>query len=107
LVNLDLPPYNSEADHYFDLACAAMSIRPIFDNPTVVTVQALTLLACYYGHGGPKFSLDGAWSTISFASSFSQRVSAILSSNARANRNHQLGLRNYIPRPFVPRLSKA
>jgi hypothetical protein len=77
LVDLDLPPYNSDADHYFDLACAAMSIKPLFEDPTVVAVQALTLLACYYGHGGPNFTVEGAWSTISLASSLSQRVSAV------------------------------
>ncbi|KAJ6538087.1 fungal-specific transcription factor domain-containing protein [Mycena capillaripes] len=74
LVDLDLPPYNSEADRYFDLACAALSITPLFENPTVVTVQALTLLACYYSHGGPRFTMDGAWSTISLASNLSQRL---------------------------------
>ncbi|KAJ6454761.1 hypothetical protein C8R47DRAFT_1029826, partial [Mycena vitilis] len=74
LVDLDLPSYSPEADRYFDLACAAMSIKPLFENPSVVTVQALTLLACYYSHGGPRFTMDGAWSTISLASSVSQRV---------------------------------
>ncbi|KAF7376607.1 Zn(2)-C6 fungal-type domain-containing protein [Mycena sanguinolenta] len=74
LVDLDLPPYNSDADHYFDIACAAMAIKPFFENPTVVTVQALTLISCYYAHGGQKFSMGSAWSTISLASSLSQRL---------------------------------
>ncbi|KAJ7935844.1 hypothetical protein B0H13DRAFT_2462783 [Mycena leptocephala] len=78
LVDLDLPPYNSDADHYFDLACAAMSIKPFFEHPTVVAVQALTLLACYYGHGGPNFTVEGAWSTISLASSLSQRFASLV-----------------------------
>ncbi|KAJ6498765.1 hypothetical protein C8R45DRAFT_1210675 [Mycena sanguinolenta] len=54
LVDLDLPPYNSDADHYFDVASAAMTIKPLFENPTVVTVQALTLISCYYAHASPK-----------------------------------------------------
>ncbi|KAJ7267685.1 fungal-specific transcription factor domain-containing protein [Mycena haematopus] len=74
LVDLDLPPYNSDADHYFDVACAAMSIKPFLENPTVVTVQALTLLSSYYAHGGRRFSMDGAWNTISLASSIAQRL---------------------------------
>ncbi|KAJ6545412.1 hypothetical protein B0H19DRAFT_1167621 [Mycena capillaripes] len=74
LVDLDLPPYNSDADHYFDLACAAIAIKPVFETPTVVTVQILTLLASYYAHGGRRFTMDGAWSTISLASSIAQRV---------------------------------
>ncbi|KAJ7028514.1 fungal-specific transcription factor domain-containing protein [Mycena alexandri] len=74
LVDLDLPPYNSEANLFFDLACAAMSIKSLFENPTVVTVQALTLVASYYAHGGERFSMDAAWSTISLASSISQSL---------------------------------
>ncbi|KAJ7844893.1 hypothetical protein B0H14DRAFT_3868188 [Mycena olivaceomarginata] len=74
LVDLDLPPYSPEADQYFDLACAAMSVKSLFEDPQVETVQALTLFACYYGHGGPRFSMDGAWVMISLASQISQRL---------------------------------
>ncbi|KAJ7879549.1 hypothetical protein B0H14DRAFT_2709166, partial [Mycena olivaceomarginata] len=73
LVDLDLPAYNADADLYFDFACAAMAVKPLFENPTVVTVQALTLIASYYAHGGRRFSMDGAWNSISLASSISQR----------------------------------
>ncbi|KAJ7665729.1 fungal-specific transcription factor domain-containing protein [Mycena rosella] len=74
LVDLELPPYSSEADHYFDLACAAMSVRSLFESPTVVTVQTLVLMAMYYAHGGRRFTMDGAWSTISLACSISQTL---------------------------------
>ncbi|KAF7360644.1 Zn(2)-C6 fungal-type domain-containing protein [Mycena venus] len=72
LVDLDLPANSSESDHYFDLAVAAMSIQSLFDDPTVVTVQALALLACYYTYG--KFTVEGGWSVISMASSISERL---------------------------------
>ncbi|KAJ6538867.1 fungal-specific transcription factor domain-containing protein [Mycena vulgaris] len=74
LVDLELPPYSSEADHYFDLGCAAMSVRSLFVRPTVVTVQALVLMAMYYAHGGRRFTMDGAWSMISLACSISQTL---------------------------------
>ncbi|KAJ7467109.1 hypothetical protein FB451DRAFT_1040695 [Mycena latifolia] len=74
LVDLDLPPYSSEADQYFDLGRAAMSVRSLFEAPTVVTVQALVLMAIYYSQGGQRYTMDGAWSTISFANSISQTV---------------------------------
>ncbi|KAF7315900.1 Zn(2)-C6 fungal-type domain-containing protein [Mycena indigotica] len=74
LVDLELPPYSPEADHYFDLACAAMSIKPFYDDVTVLTVQMLTLLASYYAHGGRRFTMDGAWSVISLASTMAQRL---------------------------------
>ncbi|KAJ7162137.1 fungal-specific transcription factor domain-containing protein [Mycena filopes] len=74
LVDLDLPPYNSEADEFFDLGVAAMSAQVFLESPTVVTVQALALIASYYGHGGARFSTDAAWSTISLASNISQQL---------------------------------
>ncbi|KAJ7141205.1 hypothetical protein C8R44DRAFT_762931 [Mycena epipterygia] len=74
LVDLELLPYSAEADHYFDLGCAAMSVTSLFANPTVVTVQATTLIAMYYAHGGRRFSMDGAWSMISLASGISQSL---------------------------------
>ncbi|KAJ6605836.1 hypothetical protein B0H10DRAFT_2076061 [Mycena sp. CBHHK59/15] len=72
LVDLSLPPYSSEADHYFDLGCAAMSVKSLFNDPSVVTVQALSLLAMYFAHGGRRFTMDGAWSMISLASNIMQ-----------------------------------
>jgi hypothetical protein len=97
LVDLDLPPYNYEADHYFDLACAAMSIKPLFEQPTAVTVQALMLLSCYYTHGGRRFSMDSGWNTVSLASSISQRVGdSMCRCEPHTNFTiNQLGLREY------------
>ncbi|KAJ7665739.1 hypothetical protein B0H17DRAFT_1184497 [Mycena rosella] len=74
LVDLDLPSYSSEADHYFDLGCAAMSVESLFENPTVATVQGLVLVAKYYSHGGSRYSVEGGWSMISLASSISQSI---------------------------------
>ncbi|KAJ7282689.1 hypothetical protein C8J57DRAFT_1296122 [Mycena rebaudengoi] len=74
LVDLHLPPYSSEADHYFDLGCAAMSVKSLFEGPSVVTVLSLSLVAIYYAHGGRRFTMDGAWSMISLASNMAQRL---------------------------------
>ncbi|KAJ7502385.1 hypothetical protein B0H11DRAFT_1988368 [Mycena galericulata] len=74
LVDLELEPYAPEADHYFDLGCAALSVKSLFENQTVVTVRALVLLAMYYAHGGRRFTMDGAWSMISLASSVAQSL---------------------------------
>ncbi|KAJ7059715.1 hypothetical protein C8F01DRAFT_1254624 [Mycena amicta] len=67
LVDVALPPFSDEAKSYFELARAAMSVKSLFDNPGVLSVQALTMIAAYYGHGGPQFSMDAAWSMISLA----------------------------------------
>ncbi|KAJ7648523.1 fungal-specific transcription factor domain-containing protein [Mycena rosella] len=74
LVDLTLPPYNAEADYYFDLCRAAMCVRSIFDHPSVATVQALVLLSLFHSHGGARFSMDGAWSMISMASNVCQNM---------------------------------
>ncbi|KAJ7058948.1 hypothetical protein C8F01DRAFT_1147605 [Mycena amicta] len=95
LVDLDLPPFATEASTYFDLACKAMStpahaghelvpfgcddgVLPFLEistEPTVELVQALTLLAIVYGHGGKQFSLDTAFALVSLADSAAKIVS--------------------------------
>ncbi|KAJ6594886.1 hypothetical protein B0H19DRAFT_1366629 [Mycena capillaripes] len=68
LVDLLLPPYNAESEYYFDLCRATLSVISVFDNPSTATIQALVLVSVFYSHGGPKFSMEGAWSVISLAS---------------------------------------
>ncbi|KAK7025002.1 hypothetical protein R3P38DRAFT_2952243 [Favolaschia claudopus] len=64
-----------DADSYFGLASAALSIKNVFDEaPEVATVQALTLLANYYTYSSRRFSIEAAWQTISMASSLAQRL---------------------------------
>ncbi|KAJ7648330.1 hypothetical protein DFH06DRAFT_574922 [Mycena polygramma] len=70
LVDLVLPPYSAEAEHYFDLCRASLSALSVFDSPITATIQALVLVSLYYSHGGPRFSMDAAWSVASLASSF-------------------------------------
>ncbi|KAJ7055444.1 hypothetical protein C8F01DRAFT_1373649 [Mycena amicta] len=67
LVDVALPPFSDQAKGYFELARAAMSVKSLFDNPGVLSVQALMMIAAYYGHSGPQFSMDAAWSMISLA----------------------------------------
>ncbi|KAF8170896.1 hypothetical protein K438DRAFT_1982450 [Mycena galopus ATCC 62051] len=72
LVDLALPPYNAESEQYFDLCRAALSVSSVFDSPSLATIQALVLVSTFYSHGGNRFSMDGAWSVISLASSLSK-----------------------------------
>ncbi|KAJ6573406.1 hypothetical protein DFH09DRAFT_1277047 [Mycena vulgaris] len=74
LVDLTLPRYNVESEYYFDLCRAALSVRSVFDDPTVATIQALVLVSVFYAHGGPKFSMESAWSLISVASNICQNM---------------------------------
>ncbi|KAJ7140762.1 hypothetical protein C8R44DRAFT_846798 [Mycena epipterygia] len=74
LVDLALPPYNTESECYFDLGRAALSVRSVFEHPSTAAIQALVLVSVFYSHGGPRFSMESAWSTISLASNISQNM---------------------------------
>ncbi|KAJ7731309.1 fungal-specific transcription factor domain-containing protein [Mycena maculata] len=74
LVDLTLLPYNHQSEYYFDLARAALSVVSVFDNPSLATVQALVLVSVFLSHGGSRFSMEGAWSTISMASHICQTM---------------------------------
>ncbi|KAJ7626125.1 hypothetical protein FB45DRAFT_75479 [Roridomyces roridus] len=85
LVDLDLPRYNAQALHFFDLARAALAVVSVFDYPETATVQALALASLFLSHGGPRFSMEGAWNMISMASHVCQKV--------RLSLTFELGLR--------------
>ncbi|KAJ7090790.1 hypothetical protein B0H15DRAFT_836909 [Mycena belliarum] len=74
LVDLTLAPYNAECEYYFDLCQAALSVHSIFDSPSPATIQALVLVSIFHSDGGPRFSMNGAWSIICLASSLCQNM---------------------------------
>ena len=41
LVDLALPPYNLEAQHYYRLARASISLRPVLGQQSVVTIKVI------------------------------------------------------------------
>ncbi|KAF8991168.1 fungal-specific transcription factor domain-containing protein [Cyathus striatus] len=67
LFDLNLGAFNAEAEHFYNLGRAAMSLRTVFDSPSLATVRALGLMACYCSLGGWKCSRDSAWCIMSFA----------------------------------------
>lgn len=93
LLDLNLLPYNAEAERYYDLGRAALSLRIVYDSPTVETVQAMGLMATYHSLAGKKYSRDSAvsasralnslflpdfdplqWCVMSFAAKIAQSV---------------------------------
>ncbi|KAK6974109.1 hypothetical protein R3P38DRAFT_3483142 [Favolaschia claudopus] len=85
LVDLDLPAYNREAEQYFDLASAAMSIDSVFRSDEeeegdgkgrggVKRVQALVLVACWHAHGGRGYSMAAAWGMVSLAGQVAKKL---------------------------------
>ncbi|KAG6899831.1 hypothetical protein C0993_006425 [Termitomyces sp. T159_Od127] len=74
LLDLSLPPYNAEAEHYYELGRCALGLRVIFESPQLDTVQALGLMATYHCFAGKKFHRDSAWCVMSFAVKLAQGI---------------------------------
>ncbi|KAH7916204.1 fungal-specific transcription factor domain-containing protein [Hygrophoropsis aurantiaca] len=74
LMDLTLPPHNSEAENYFQLGRLALSLRSVFDVPTTYTLQALALMGYYHSNGGRRYTIDAAWSALSIANKLGQSV---------------------------------
>ena len=53
-------PYNSEAERYYDLGRAALSLRAVYDSPNMDSVQAIGLMATYHSLAGKRYSRDSA-----------------------------------------------
>ncbi|KAG6907023.1 hypothetical protein DXG01_010892 [Tephrocybe rancida] len=62
--DLSLLPYNTEAEHYYELGRSALALRVVFDSPQMYTVQAMGLMAIYHCFAGKKFHRDSAPSDV-------------------------------------------
>ncbi len=60
LLDLNLPPYNQEAEHFYDLGRAALSLQAVYESPGIQAVQAMGLMATYHTLAGRKYSRDSA-----------------------------------------------
>ena len=76
LVDLTLPACSAEAEKYYRLGRAALSLRSVFDSPELETVQAVGLMASYHSLCSSRYTLESAWSLGSLASKLAQSVSA-------------------------------
>ena len=78
LVDLTLPPCSAEAELYYRLGRAALSLRSIFDSQEIESVQALVHMAMYHSLCSQRWSLESAWRIISLAGKIAQSVSRVL-----------------------------
>ncbi|KAI0332685.1 hypothetical protein GY45DRAFT_1432896 [Cubamyces sp. BRFM 1775] len=74
LVDLTLQPCSAEAELYYRLGRAALSMRSVFDSPELETVQALVLMGEYHSLCIQRYSIESAWRIISLASKVAQSV---------------------------------
>lgn len=92
LVDLNLQPYNLEAQHYYRLARATLSLQPVLGEQSVVTIkvviimfikygrqfdvepQVLHLMSIYNGMSGKESNLEQSYALLDLASQVALRV---------------------------------
>ncbi|KZT19140.1 hypothetical protein NEOLEDRAFT_1246038 [Neolentinus lepideus HHB14362 ss-1] len=74
LMDLTLPAYNSEAEKYFRLGRAVLTLRSIVDSPAIETVQAIGLMGAYHGLDGQRYTMDSSWSLCALSSKLAQSL---------------------------------
>lgn len=78
LTDMEMPPApnNPEAEQYYQLTKASLSIEPILERPpSVSTVQTLALMAIYEGMAGKENSIETTWAMFGLATKLAQSVS--------------------------------
>ncbi|KAJ7151463.1 hypothetical protein C8R43DRAFT_886981 [Mycena crocata] len=74
LVDLNLQPYNLEAQHYYRLAQAAVSLQSVLTEPSVVTIKTLHLMSIYNGLSGKEANMEASYRFLDMASQVALRV---------------------------------
>lgn len=67
LTDLTLPPYNDEAEQYYQLGRTALGLAEIFEQPSLLAVQGVILMAGYMSLSGRRYTLDAAVITLKLA----------------------------------------
>ncbi|KZP18375.1 hypothetical protein FIBSPDRAFT_829421 [Athelia psychrophila] len=75
LVDLTVPAYHVDGETYHHYASAAMALRPLFDSPTVETVQAILLMAYYRSCAGERYTRESIWALGGLGSKLAHSVS--------------------------------
>lgn len=71
LVDLNQEPFNAEAEHYYNLAKAAICLQSVLDKPELATIQALHLMSIFNAMSQPDTNAEGSESETSMEMSWS------------------------------------
>ncbi|KAJ7178011.1 hypothetical protein C8R46DRAFT_888893 [Mycena filopes] len=74
LVDLSLQPYNLEAQHYYRLARAAVSLQSVLTEPSIVTIKTLHLMSIYNGLSGKESNMEASYGFLDMASQVALRT---------------------------------
>lgn len=71
-------PSNAQGEHSHQISMAALSLQPVLEKPSIVTIQTLHLMSVYNAMSGSDLksetSMEMTWSLITLASHLSQTV---------------------------------
>ncbi|KAJ2915729.1 hypothetical protein MD484_g4662, partial [Candolleomyces efflorescens] len=77
LTDMAMPPApdNPEAEHYYQLTKACLTIEPVLERPpSVSTVQTLSLMAIYEGLSAKENSIESTWALFGMATKLAQSI---------------------------------
>ncbi|KAI0940717.1 hypothetical protein AcV7_003021 [Taiwanofungus camphoratus] len=79
LVEINQEPCNAEGERYYQLARAAMSLKPVFVMPSLVTIQALHLCSVYDAMTGNEArdeseSMETSWGMFTLSAQLAQSI---------------------------------
>ncbi|KAF8878064.1 fungal-specific transcription factor domain-containing protein [Infundibulicybe gibba] len=77
LTDMELPPApdNPEAEHYYQLTKAALTLEPVLERPpSVATVQTLSIMAIYEGLRSGENSIESTWALMGMATKLAQSI---------------------------------
>ncbi|THU97620.1 hypothetical protein K435DRAFT_819108 [Dendrothele bispora CBS 962.96] len=74
LVDLELEPYNLEAQHYYQLCCAAVVLQPVLEQQSMVTIKVLHLMSIYNGMSGQESNLEQSYALLNLADQVALKI---------------------------------
>ncbi|KAJ2927653.1 hypothetical protein H1R20_g9438, partial [Candolleomyces eurysporus] len=77
LTDMAMPPApdNTEAEHYYQLTKACLTIEPVLERPpSVSTIQTLSLMAIYEGLSAKENSIECTWALFGMATKLAQSI---------------------------------
>ena len=71
-------PSKALGEHYYQISRVAISLQPVLEKPSIVTIQTLYLMSIYNAMSGSDIksetSMEMTWSLVTLASHLSQTV---------------------------------
>jgi len=78
--------------HFYQISRAALSLQPVLEKPSIVTIQTLYLMSVYNGMSGndmkSETSMEMTWSLVTLASNLSQTVHCSFPKFFRVSNTH-------------------